>query len=113
MTYILQFPRRQQGYLLVDHTASPGLTEEQARFAGYDPTHCREGKKYETHTLRCAHCATGVVPNPFRLRERHYCAKCGDPPKYICDICAFKASMPDYVHHTWLSTFEWRPRRFA
>ena len=44
----------------------------------------------------CAHCKGIVVPNPQRTRARHSCAKCGH--KYICDGCAFKASLPDYVH---------------
>jgi hypothetical protein len=101
-------PRRQQGYLLVDHSASPGLTEEQSRWAGYDPFWCKEGRKYEVATFRCAHCAGCVVPNPERTRERHNCPKCDH--KYICDGCAFEASLPDYVHAPALAKFEWRPR---
>lgn len=85
-----------EGYLLVDHSASPGLPEDVARAAGYDPALVREGKRFETKTLTCAHCRTSVVPNKFRKLERASCAKCGH--RYICDICAFYASQPDYSH---------------
>lgn len=88
--------RRQQGYLLVDHRASPGLPEEIARWAGYDPKLCGEGKVFEADTLTCAHCGAVVVKNPLRTRARHACAKCSG--HYICDPCAFHASQPDYVH---------------
>jgi hypothetical protein len=87
---------RQMGEIVVDHRASPGLPEDVAIAAGYDPRLCREGKMYEAATLTCAHCKCSVVKNPFRSRERHECAKCDY--HYICDICAFKASQPDYVH---------------
>lgn len=87
---------RQMGYLMVDHRASPGLSEDIARQVGYDPRFAGEGKVYEADTLTCAHCKGTVVKNFFRTRERHSCSKCGD--RYICDGCAFKASLPDYVH---------------
>jgi hypothetical protein len=86
---------RREGWLLVDHSASPGLPEDVARAAGYDPTFVREGKRYETATLTCAHCKSTVVPNPQRTRERAKCFKC---LHYICDGCAFRASLPDYDH---------------
>lgn len=86
---------KREGYLLVDHQASPGLPEDVARAAGYDPAYVREGKRYEVGTLTCAHCKTTVVPNPFRTREREFCFKC---MHYICDVCGFRASAPDYDH---------------
>ena len=87
---------KQMGYLMVDHRASPGLSEEAARWAGYDPRLAGEGKVFEADTLSCAHCGGTVVKNIFRTRERHSCKKCSD--KYICDGCAYLASQPDYVH---------------
>lgn len=87
---------RDHGYMMVDHRASPGFTEEEARIAGYDPLQCKEGKIFESKTFCCAHCKTHVVPNPTRIRPRESCAKCSF--HYICDGCAFLASMPDYVH---------------
>lgn len=87
---------KQMGYLMVDHRASPGLPEDVARLVGYDPRLSGEGKVYEADTMTCAHCRGVVVRNIFRTRERHSCVKCGD--HYICDGCAFQASLPDYVH---------------
>jgi hypothetical protein len=87
---------KQMGEIVVDHRASPGLPEDIARLSGYDPKLCREGKMYEAATLTCAHCKGVVVKNPFRIRDRHHCVKCSF--HYICDGCAFKASLPDYTH---------------
>lgn len=87
---------KREGYLMVDHRASPGLSAEEARLAGYDPLMCREGKLLEMATLTCSHCKCTVVKSHQRTRERPSCAKCGG--HYICDICAFKASLPDYSH---------------
>jgi hypothetical protein len=87
---------KQMGYLFVDHSASPGLPEDIALAAGYDPKLCKEGKRYEADTMGCAHCTNVVLKNPFRTRERHYCAKCSGA--YICDPCAYLATLPDYVH---------------
>lgn len=87
---------QREGYLFVDHRASPGLPEGFARAMGMDPALCREGKLFEAATLTCAHCKTTVVKEPRRTRERGQCMKCGD--KYLCDGCAFEARMPDYDH---------------
>jgi hypothetical protein len=87
---------KQMGEIVIDHRASPGLPEDIARQAGYDPLLCREGKMYEQATLTCSHCRNVVVKNPFRTRDRHYCQKCSG--HYICDICAFRATLPDYTH---------------
>jgi len=84
------------GYLLIDHGVSPGIPDWMARLAGYDPKALKEGKRFEAKTLCCAHCRTHVVPNPGRVIERASCAKCNN--HYICDVCAFEASRPDYSH---------------
>jgi hypothetical protein len=87
--------RRDGGYLLVDHSASPGLPDDVARAAGYDPALTREGKVFETKTLTCSHCRCTVVPNPLRTRERAFCFKC---MHYVCDLCGYRMTLPDYVH---------------
>ena len=87
---------QKEGYLLIDHTASPGVPEWMARIAGVDPALVAEGKRLESATLTCKHCKSTVVKNPFRKLERAKCAKCSFV--YICDICAFEASLPDYDH---------------
>ena len=83
------------GYLFLDHRASPGLTEDQARKAGYRPEQVREGSTFEADTKRCAHCATIVILNPLRERPRNKCFKCND---FICDNCAAAAVATGYTH---------------
>jgi len=86
---------RDQGELFIDHGNSPGIPEWMAHMAGYDPGLCREGKRMTVRTLCCAHCRTHVVPHPQRT-ERETCPKCSH--HYICDVCAFHMSQPDYDH---------------
>src|SRR5262249_276454 len=90
--------RTHEGYLMVDHRASPGLPPEIARRAGYDPAQCGEGKMYETATIGCCHCGIAVVKNPFRTRERAKCHKCEG--RYVCDFCAEEMRKPDYIHYS-------------
>lgn len=92
----MQFSKKsQEGYLMIDHRFSPGIPEDVARLSGFDPKLCGEGKLFEVPTLNCPHCKTSQVKNPLRTRERHNCWSCNH---YICDLCAFEASQPGYVH---------------
>lgn len=88
--------KSRDGYLVIDHRASPGLPEDVARKSGYDPKHCGEGGLFEAATMTCSHCKVSVVKNPLRTRERASCAKCGY--HYICDFCAADAQRADYDH---------------
>jgi len=92
----MRWERAREGYLLIDHRASPGIPPDQARAFGIPPERAGEGKIYEQATLTCAHCRTAIVKNPYRLRPRENCAKCGN--KYICDFCHGQMQHPDYVH---------------
>lgn len=83
------------GYLIIDHSASPGIPEDIARQLHLDPRAVAEGRVMEAGTMTCAHCKCTVFKNPLRTRERGFCAKCYH---YVCDICAFKATQPDYMH---------------
>jgi hypothetical protein len=94
---------RDHGYLLIDHSASPGIPDWMARVAGYDPAQCGEGKRMDVKTLCCAHCKVHVVPNPDR-KERETCPKCAH--HYICDVCAFAMTQPDYIHTPYEKTVE-------
>lgn len=82
-----------EGYLLIDHQASPGMPRELAG-RPLDPA-LGEGKVFEAATLTCAHCKVVVIKNPSRQRERAFCRKC---MHYICDFCAAQAYQPDYAH---------------
>lgn len=87
-----------EGELMVDHRASPGLTEEQAtRLYGEGHQHdlLGEGRVYFTPTRGCCHCGGCVVMNPGRTRHRNHCIKCHS---YICDWCAEATKEPDYIH---------------
>jgi hypothetical protein len=88
--------KSQEGYLMVDHRASPGLPEEVAIASGYDPKLAGEGKLFESATLTCAHCKVSVVKNLFRIRARSDCPKCDY--HYICDGCAYQTTLPSYSH---------------
>ncbi len=90
---------KQAGYLMVDHRASPGLPEDIARWAGYDPKLVREGKVYEVDTLFCSHCGACGVPNAARTRARASCLECDNHGgHYICDGCDFLRMQPGYIH---------------
>ena len=86
-----------EGYLFVDHRASPGLDPEMARRMGYEPEFCREGKIYKQATLTCCHCTTVHIKNPWRSRPRENCPKCDN--SYLCDFCYAESQRPDYVHN--------------
>lgn len=87
--------KRHEGYIMVDHRASPGLPDDIARQAGFDPQLCGEGKLFESAILSCSHCRTAFVKNLDRTRERGYCAKCDH---YVCDLCHAEMQLPTYTH---------------
>lgn len=84
-----------EGYLFVDHRASPGLPEDIARKMGFDPNQVKEGAVFEAATLRCCHCPSVFIKNPLRTRERGHCYKCSG---YICDACEIASKTSGYVH---------------
>ena len=84
------------GHLLIDHRASPGISEDKARQMGLEPSLVGEGKVMEADTMMCAHCNRPVIMNPLRTRERAYCMSCGGA--YICDLCNAERLKPDYQH---------------
>ena len=85
------------GEITIDHSASPGLTPDQARRFDYPAEFVGEGKRMSTATVGCPHCGSCVVLNPMRLRERAHCYQCN---KYICDVCDAVRHEPGYVHRT-------------
>ncbi len=89
--------RSHEGYLFIDHRASPGLPAPMCEAMGIPGNSLREGSVYEAPTLGCEHCGGCVVMNPARTRERAWCAACD---RYICDWCAAAQREPDYVHRT-------------
>jgi hypothetical protein len=88
---------------MVDHRASPGLSQEDALKLGYHPSQVAEGKLFESKTNHCSHCGTIVIMNPMRTRDRCLCQSCN---KYICDNCGIQMKMPNYVHKTYTQQLE-------
>lgn len=70
------------GYLILDHTNSPGFTAAESAKFGLPAA--PGGTILERDTVTCAHCHTVVVLNPERVRARAVCLKCAS---YICDGC--------------------------
>ncbi len=83
-----------EGYVVIDHRASPGLSLELAQKLGMPAG----STFYEAATLHCHHCGGHVRLNPDRVRARTTCAKCGNG--YICDGCAEAAAQPAYIHRS-------------
>jgi hypothetical protein len=87
--------KRHEGYLMIDHRASPGIPADVARKIGFRPEDVAEGALLETATLTCSHCGNAYRKNRYRVRPREYCKPCDH---YICDGCYGKTQHPDYVH---------------
>jgi hypothetical protein len=77
-------PKRNQGYLELDHRNSPGLPEDfLAR--RHLPKEAGRGV-YEAETFTCGHHPGVVIVAPERMRrERVTCWKCD---RWLCDRCA-------------------------
>jgi hypothetical protein len=76
-----------EGYLLIDHRNSPGVSVDVIRASGKDAPIVGEGQMLEAAVLTCSHCTAQIIRNPARTRERAYCRGCDH---YICDGCEAK-----------------------
>lgn len=88
--------RLHEGYLMIDHRASPGLPATIAMAAGFDPKEMAEGALAEFKTFGCTHCGSVVrviQVHPDRCPE--YCDKCDH---YICRGCKALSTLPGYQH---------------
>ena len=90
--------RSHEGYLLIDHTASPGTGSLAAI-----PSTTRknvpivpEGKKLEANIITCAHCQRGVILNPQRSHDREWCWGCNH---YLCDNCGLVRKIDGQCHN--------------
>lgn len=75
--------KQHAGYLVIDHTNSPGLTPADVAHVP-NAVAVPGGKFLERDVLRCTHCERAIVLNPLRIRDRGYCPKCDH---YVCDGC--------------------------
>ena len=71
--------RSREGYLLIDHSDSPGVTAEFVR--GLAPV-VGAGQVFESPIITCVHCNGSWILNPDRSRPRGFCRKCN---AYVCD----------------------------
>lgn len=74
--------KRHEGYLLIDHRNSPGVSAEFIAQAGLGTPVVGPGQTLEAATISCSHCQGMVILNPLRTRPRNWCYKCDH---YICD----------------------------
>lgn len=75
--------RQHAGYLIVDHSESPGVSPADfPRGFPKGTVFVGKGHALEADVQMCAHCQRAVLLNPERQRQRGYCAKCDH---YICD----------------------------
>lgn len=74
--------RSHEGYILIDHRNSPGVSDAIMVPQGLSPG---AGKGlFESATYTCPYCETVVIMNPDRSRPRAYDRK---TDHYICDPC--------------------------
>jgi hypothetical protein len=78
--------RSQEGYLMIDHRQSPGVSDEAMVQLGLPPGSGRG--LFETATYTCSHCQAVVFMHPNRQRERAYCCHC---EHRLCDACGARA----------------------
>ena len=73
------------GYLIIDHSESPGINEEDVPVRLRSSTSIvKEGEVLERDTKICTHCESGIILEPLRTRKRERCWHCNH---YICDRC--------------------------
>lgn len=73
------------GYLLIDHSNSPGIPDDLAqKWAKMGAINVPANTKFEADTWLCSHCQKVVVKNPKRTRPREVCRKC---MRICCDSC--------------------------
>lgn len=76
--------RSQEGYLMLDHRNSPGITQADLLTIPASHRHLFQATKglFESPIIRCCHCGTMVMINPDRTRARGFCSPCNH---YRCD----------------------------
>jgi predicted O-linked N-acetylglucosamine transferase (SPINDLY family) len=75
--------RQGAGYLVVDHTNSPGVSAADV-LGRPGMLAAPGGTTFERDVVTCSHCERAVVLEPLRTRDRGYCPTCDH---YVCDAC--------------------------
>ena len=79
----MKWSRAKEGYLQIDHRASPGTRKVPG------------GQNYESATATCVHCSIPITLDPRRTKRKEYCSACDG---YICYVCAAARKQPGYIH---------------
>jgi hypothetical protein len=79
----MKWSRAKEGYLQIDHRASPGTPLIPG------------GMNYESATATCSHCSIPITLDPRRTKPKEYCAACDG---YICSVCSLAKKQPGYIH---------------
>jgi len=82
--------KSRDGYLMIDHRDSPGITRDEAVKAGGMCLPIPKGTLFEAATYMCPKCQKMVIRNPDRDRSRGYCRKCD---RDVCDHCAVQLKL--------------------
>ncbi len=73
------------GYLIIDHSNSPGIPDSMApQIAALGGVPVPGNTVVELDTWTCKHCQAVVLKNPDRTRPREVCRKC---MAVVCDKC--------------------------
>jgi hypothetical protein len=79
----VKWSRASEGYLQIDHRASPGTAAVPS------------GMNYESATATCKHCSIPITLDPRRTKPKEYCPSCDG---YICSVCSLAKKQPGYIH---------------
>jgi hypothetical protein len=79
-------------YLLIDHTASPGVSPELAwKWTKHGTITAPGNTRLEADVWTCRHCQAQVIKNPDRTRPREVCRRC---MRVVCDRCSAFDCLP-------------------
>lgn len=82
--------RNKEGYVLIDHRNSPGISPEFLRINNLTGPAVGSGQVFESAMYTCCSCGADVILNPNRTRDREWCWHCDS---FMCDGCAYNKKM--------------------
>jgi hypothetical protein len=74
-----------EGYVLIDHRNSPGISQEFIVANNLDAPAVGAGQMFESAIAVCHACGGDIILNPNRTRAREWCM---EHDAYLCDRCA-------------------------
>lgn len=77
--------RADEGYVLIDHRNSPGISQEFVAANKLDAPAVGAGQVFESAISVCHCCGGDVILNPLRTRDREWCRQ---HDAYLCDNCS-------------------------